>query len=127
VTKKKLPAEKKILPAEESVLPGGAKLTASPRSESGAAGPVTLARPAGSATGTAQPPEPPSKAKKPSAADFFRSQKPAADYPASCMECGWVGRLGDCKEKELGASKTGWAWNCPRCGEVVSRYAFVLI
>jgi hypothetical protein len=60
------------------------------------------------------------------AMDWFRSQKPASGRPASCS-CGWAGELGECKEKSLGESGTGWSWHCPRCGSLLMQYAFVLM
>jgi hypothetical protein len=135
--KKKLPAKKKILPESVPTLEHGNEMigdaptvedrgaerpTPKPKAEAGPA--VTLPK---AATAKAERPSPPPMGNKPDPADFFRSQKPAADRQAGCTHCSWAGVLGDCKELELGSSKTGWAWLCPACGQVVESYSFVLI
>jgi hypothetical protein len=61
------------------------------------------------------------------AKEWFRSQKPASGHPASCSSCSWGGELGECKEKSLGESGTGWSWHCPKCGSQVMQYAFVIL
>jgi hypothetical protein len=113
--KKKLPAEEKILPA------GGAQRPVS-RSKSGT-GAATLAQPK---AGAERPDKPP-QSEKDRAMEFFRSQKPASDRRESCRHCSWVGELGDCREREMGPAGNGWEWYCPECGDLVFRYAFVVI
>jgi hypothetical protein len=126
--KKKLPAEEKILPA------GGAQRPVS-RSKSGT-GAATLAQPKAGAERPDKPAEQSSPAiklesisvsGKAAAMEFFRSQKPASDRRESCRRCSWAGELGDCREREMGPAGNGWEWYCPECGDLVFRYAFVVI